>query len=124
MSPMWSELSFIAAILLMVLVMGTALLILWLIFRGKIDLSQILNESDAKKASLSRFQFLLFTFVIAGLFLLLSIESGAFVNIPDSVLGLLGISAGSYAVSKGITSSAAAKERAKTKDKTNKAGAG
>jgi sterol desaturase/sphingolipid hydroxylase (fatty acid hydroxylase superfamily) len=124
MSPMWSELSFIAAILLMVLVMGTALLILWLIFRGKIDLSQILNESDAKKASLSRFQFLLFTFVIAGLFLLLSIESGAFVNIPDSVLGLLGISAGSYAVSKGINSSADAKERAKTKDKTYKAGAG
>jgi hypothetical protein len=109
MSPMWSELSFITAILLMVLVMGTALLILWLILVGKIDLSLILSESDAKKASLSRFQFLLFTFVIAGLFLLLSIESGAFVNIPDSVLGLLGISAGSYAVSKGINSSDAKK---------------
>jgi hypothetical protein len=55
------------------------------------------------KASLSRFQFLIFTFVIAGLYLLLSIEAGTFVDIPNNVLGLLGISGGSFLVSKGMS---------------------
>jgi len=54
------------------------------------------------KASLARFQFLIFTFVIAGLFLLLSIEHGTFVDIPTNVLGLLGISGGTYAVGKAM----------------------
>lgn len=54
------------------------------------------------KASLSRFQLLLFTFVIAGLYLVLSIEAGYFIEIPNGVLGLLGISGGSYVISKGI----------------------
>lgn len=58
------------------------------------------------KASLSRFQFLVFTFIVAGLFLLLSIEAGAFVEVPPTVLGLIGISGGSFIVSKGISSSA------------------
>lgn len=56
------------------------------------------------KASLSRFQFLIFTFVVAGLFLLLSIEAGAFVEVPPTVLGLVGISGGSFIISKGISS--------------------
>ena len=55
---------------------------------------------DDTKASMSRFQFLIFTFVIAGLFLLLSIEAGTFVDIPPNVLALLGISGGTYVVSK------------------------
>jgi hypothetical protein len=54
------------------------------------------------KASLSRFQFLVFTFVIGGLFLLLSIRAGTFVDIPTNVLGLLGLSAGSYLVSQAV----------------------
>ncbi len=58
------------------------------------------------KASLSRFQFLIFTFIVAGLFLLLSIEAGAFVEVPPTVLGLIGISGGSFIVSKGISSNA------------------
>jgi len=43
-----------------------------------------------------------FTFVVAGLYLVLSLESGTFVDIPESVLLRLGISGGSYLVSKGI----------------------
>lgn len=64
----------------------------------------MLSESGPTgfKASLSRFQFLIFTFVIAGLFLLLSIEAGTFVEIPTNVLGLLGISGGNYLVSKAV----------------------
>jgi hypothetical protein len=94
----------IAAIILLF-----ALLILWKIYKNEIAIDGLLTEPpppgvsiDDAKASLSRFQFLLFTFVIAGLFLLLSIEAGTFVNIPDNVLYLLGISGGSYALSKAI----------------------
>ncbi|HWA91910.1 MAG TPA: hypothetical protein VG889_17860 [Rhizomicrobium sp.] len=105
MNAQWTSLAYFIAIVLTIIVLGAAFLVFWLILRGRIDLSQVLTEPDSTKASLSRFQFLLFTFVIAGLFLLLSVEAGAFVNIPNSVLGLLGISAGSYAVSKGIQAS-------------------
>lgn len=62
-------------------------------------------RSTAAKASLSRFQFLIFTFVVAGLFLLLSIEAGAFVEVPPTVLGLIGLSGGSFVISKGISNS-------------------
>jgi hypothetical protein len=84
-----------------------AFLVLWKIYNGDISLNGLLAEIppdgksvDASKASLSRFQFLIFTFVIAGLFLLLSIEAGSFVDIPQNVLVLLGISGGTYVVSK------------------------
>lgn len=86
--------------------------ILWKIVNGDIPLVGIISEPrfDADgnssktpgKASLSRFQFLLFTFVVAGLFLMLSIEVGQFVNIPANVLGLMGISGGSFVLSKAI----------------------
>ncbi|MBV9991359.1 MAG: hypothetical protein JOZ72_08690 [Alphaproteobacteria bacterium] len=102
MTADWGILAYIVAIATTIVVMGAAFVVFWLILWGKIDLSQMLTESDMTKASLSRFQFLIFTFVVAGLFLLLSVEAGTFVNIPASVLSLLGISAGSYAVSKGI----------------------
>jgi uncharacterized BrkB/YihY/UPF0761 family membrane protein len=102
MTQSWMTLSYLGVILLLIVVLGAAAVVFFLILVGKIDLSQVLTEPDSTKASLSRFQFLLFTFVIAGLFLLLSVESGAFVNVPDSVLALLGISAGSYTISKGI----------------------
>lgn len=99
-----------------IIVVLFALLILWKMFRGDISLDGLLSEPPAPgvdisdpaapmpKASLSRFQFMLFTFVIAGLYLLLSIEAGTFVDIPTNVLGLLGISGGSYLVSKAVSS--------------------
>lgn len=84
-----------------------AFLVLWKIFRNEISMAGLLAEpskpgddSDSGKASLSRFQFLIFTFVIAGLYLMLSIEAGTFVDIPQNVLFLLGISGGTYVVSK------------------------
>ena len=87
-----------------------ALVVLWKIYEGDINLVGLLSESPAQgqaaaptKASLSRFQFLIFSFVIAGLFLLLSIQAGTFVEIPVNVLGLLGISGGSYLISKAVT---------------------
>ncbi len=75
----------------------------------KSDLSGLICElhggegHKCGKASLSRLQLLLFTFVIAGLYLVMSIEAGYFVPIPTEVLGLLGISGGSYLISKGVS---------------------
>lgn len=98
---------------IIVIMLGFAAMVLFKIGAGDIKLDGLISEPvDSKqpgstpgKASLARFQFLLFTFVIAGLFLLLSIEHGAFVEIPETVLGLIGISGGSFLVSKGINKS-------------------
>jgi hypothetical protein len=86
-----------------IIILLFAIMVLWKIFNNDIDLRGLLTESGPHgKASLSRFQFLIFTFVIAGLLLLLSIEAGTFVDIPPNVLALLVISGISYLVSKAI----------------------
>ncbi|HHT9111151.1 MAG TPA: hypothetical protein ACFYDZ_08355 [Candidatus Brocadiaceae bacterium] len=80
------------------------LLVLYKIYTDKIKLEGLINESssDGGAASMSRFQFLIFTFVIAMSLFLIVIENKCFPTIPSDVWTLLGISAGSYAVSKGI----------------------
>ena len=77
--------------------------IVW-IWTGKINLSALLSEANGM-ASMSRFQLLIFTFVIAiSLFELVQRTSPAgFPDIPNGVLTLLGISASTYAVGKGIS---------------------
>ena len=83
--------------------MGAA--ILFLILIGKIDLSRLISEPDGE-ASMSRFQFLIFTFVIAFSLLFVIAKKGDFpTQVPDAIWGLLGISGGSYVISKGIQSS-------------------
>ena len=111
--------------MLSLIVLLYALLILWRIFNNEISLNGLLTEIpasgsvDDSKASLSRFQFLIFTFVIGGLFLTLSIEAGTFVDIPTNVLGLMGISGLSYLVSKAASPKpeAAVKVEAKVEEK-------
>ena len=77
--------------------------IIGLIWLGKIDLSQLISEPSGD-ASMSRFQLLVFTFVIAiSFFVLVEANHGALPDIPNGVLTLLGISASTYAVSKGIS---------------------
>jgi hypothetical protein len=66
-------------------------------------LEGLILESDGSKASLSRLQALIFTFAVAGLFMVFSLDIGDFIEIPESVLGLLGISGGTYLISKGIS---------------------
>jgi hypothetical protein len=81
------------------LLAGTLVVWIWL---GKIDLSQLISEPSGD-ASMSRFQLLIFTFVIAiSLFVLVEANPGSIPDIPPGVLTLLGISASTYAVSKGI----------------------
>ncbi len=110
------NISLIAFAIISLILLLFAFIVLWKIYKGDISLTGLLAEPppaaadgatqttapSAMKASLSRFQFLIFTFVIAGLFLLLSIEAGTFVDIPTNVLMLLGISGGTYVVSKTV----------------------
>jgi hypothetical protein len=82
-------------------------LIIWYIIKGKINLEKLISEKNGD-ASLSRFQFLIFTFVIATSLLIIVFgqEPPDFPNsIPDGVFILLGISGGTYVISKGIQKS-------------------
>jgi hypothetical protein len=86
---------------------GFGLTIIAFIWKGKINLSALLSEANGQ-ASMSRFQLLIFTFVIAiSLFDLVATPDAnhmfAFPQIPAGVLGLLGISAGTYVVGKGVS---------------------
>jgi hypothetical protein len=99
-------------VVISIILLGFAALVLWKIFSDPNALNGLLSEPPGPnddpaypKASLSRFQFLIFTFVIAGLYLLLCIEAGTLIEIPGNVLALLGISGGTYVVSKTVASS-------------------
>ncbi|MGI8741915.1 MAG: hypothetical protein ACR2NN_04980 [Bryobacteraceae bacterium] len=88
-------------LLALVFLYGFAVLIY--IAKGDIDLSELLNETGGKGASMSRFQLLIFTLVIAlSLFLVIAAKMDFPDHIPPEILTLLGISASTYAVSKGI----------------------
>jgi hypothetical protein len=90
----------------------------------KSQLELLISEKDGSGASMSRFQLLIFTFVVAlSLFLIVvsraklaqtpenaarpeARNTAQFPDIPGGVLALLGISASSYTVSKAIQSNA------------------
>jgi hypothetical protein len=90
----------------------------WKLATGKIDISKILTEKDGSPggaASMSRFQLLIFIFVISVSFFLVVISNIKILQarpgdrdlpglpeVPSGVLALLGISASSYAVGKAI----------------------
>ena len=93
-----------------ILVGAFAIAIIYKMITGKIDLQYLIAGADGD-ASLSRFQFLIFTFVIAlGLFLIIvSANPPAFPKeISGTVLALLGISGGSYVTSKAVDANAPA----------------
>ena len=79
--------------------------LIFLIARGKkgIDLSHLVSEPTGE-ASMSRFQLLVFTIVIAlsVFYVTVAPDSTGLPDIPSCVLTLLGISASSYAVGKGL----------------------
>ncbi len=79
-----------------------AIKVILMIWTGQIDLTRLLSEKDGSGASFSRFQFFVFTFVISYAIIVLTLESGSFPQLGPDILGLLGISAGSYTVSKAI----------------------
>jgi len=91
---------------LLILIGWLAAIVILKIQRDQIDLTYVLSENDGG-ASMSRFQLMIFTFVISLSFFLVIVGNGEnpprFPEaIPPGVLALLGISASSYLVSKGI----------------------
>jgi len=77
-------------------------LLLWKMWTGHIKLDTILEEANGD-ASVSRFQFLLFSLIVAvGVFLYI-VNRLTLPDIPPSILTLIGISASTYAVGKGIS---------------------
>jgi hypothetical protein len=80
-----------------------ALVVVWDLWTGKIDLSKLLSGDDS--ASLSRFQFLVFTFIIGLSYLLIVLKSGTLPDVQNA-WALLGISGGGYVLGKGIQLSA------------------
>ena len=83
-----------------------ALMILLKIWKGDIDLNYLISDENGW-ASLSRFQFLVFTFVVAMslFYLVVANTPPQYPVIPKEILALLGISGGSYVMSKGIQNS-------------------
>ncbi|HXS12308.1 MAG TPA: hypothetical protein VN734_06370 [Acidobacteriaceae bacterium] len=86
-----------------IVIMGALCLMLLIkMWRNEINLCSLLEEANGQ-ASMSRFQLLIFTLVVAvGVFLSI-LHTLTLPDIPNSVLILLGISASTYAAGKGIT---------------------
>lgn len=101
------KLTVVAGYAVLILLFFFGLIVLFAMATGRIDLSLLLSEAGGG-ASMSRFQLLIFTFLIAFSLFLMIVSSGPplkFPAIPSEILMLLGISASTYAVSKGIQSS-------------------
>jgi hypothetical protein len=86
---------------LLILIFLFGFVVLAAIASDKIDISELLEE-DTGGASTSRFQLLIFTFVIGLSFVLIVACNCKLPDVPTNVLALLGISASTYGVSKGI----------------------
>ena len=109
----FSWLVLLSGYLVAVLIGSIGFIVVGKMYKGTIDLRWLISEGpqSGRDASLSRFQFLIFTFVIAMSLLLMVVaqlkNAGNTFAFPDlkNVWELLGISGGSYVVSKGIQKS-------------------
>ncbi len=81
-------------------------LVLAAIASNKIDISQLLEEKGTGGASMGRFQLLIFVFVIGLSFFVVVLCKCEIPEVPTNVLALLGVSATTYGVGKGIQASA------------------
>jgi hypothetical protein len=87
---------------LAVLLFMFGLIVLYALASDQIRIDMLISDPDGV-ASISRFQLLIFTFTIALSFVYLVIMgSGRFPDVPNQVLILLGISASTYGVGKGL----------------------
>ena len=118
-----TKLHLAVAYTLLIFVFFAGLVVLAKMVLGEIDLKFLLNEHGGG-ASMSRFQLLIFTFGISVSFFLIVVHDNRLPELPANVLALLGISATTYGVSKGIQAGsdlaskdpAAAAEASKKKD--------
>lgn len=78
------------------------------LWQGKLEICDLLEDPGLNgKASLSRLQLLLSTFVIVGCYLAITLTSppdnGILYDIPNGLLGFFGLSGGSFLVSKSLS---------------------
>jgi hypothetical protein len=106
------RLTIVLGYVIVILVFFYGLMVLIAMATNKIDISGLLCEPNENKASMSRFQLLIFTFVIAFSLVMIIIANDPlkFPDVPSGVLLLLGISASTYTVGKGISKSAGGAE--------------
>jgi hypothetical protein len=98
----WTWLELVAWFVALAVVTGFGVNILWRFARGTIDVKDIISEVNGK-ASLSRFQALLFTFVFVISLSLIVVRTGRFpTDVPLGEWALLAGSLGTYLVSKGM----------------------
>jgi hypothetical protein len=102
-----------------------SVILLWFIWIDKINICGILSEANGQ-ASMARFQLLFFTLVVGISFFELVEKNNGFPDMSGGVLTLLGISASTYAVGKGISYSreegvTSPKERSDALDKKHAA---
>jgi len=98
----WTWLELVAWFVALAVVAGFGVSILSKFARGTIDVKDIISEANGK-ASLSRFQALLFTFVFVISLALIVVRTGRFpTDVPLGVWALLAGSLGTYLVSKGM----------------------
>ena len=95
-------------LLLLIAGYGVCLFFGWLcvillikIGRNDINLNKLISEANGD-ASMSRFQLLIFTMIVAISLFIMVVKNWTFPYVSDGILTLLGISASTYAVSKGI----------------------
>lgn len=87
---------------LAVLLFLFGVIVLYALATDQIKIDKLISEPSGD-ASISRFQLLIFTFTIALSFVyLVIIGPGKFPDVPNQVLILLGISASTYGVGKGL----------------------
>lgn len=101
-------------------------LLVWKMAVNEINLKDLLSDDDGM-ASTSRFQLVIFTFVVALSFFLVVVSNvklrqtgtttdiSGLPDVPSGVLTLLGISASSFVVSKGISASQTDKDKNENK---------
>ncbi|WP_193200800.1 peptidoglycan-binding domain-containing protein [Nostoc sp. MG11] len=89
--------------LLAIFIGALELIIVFFIVTSRINIANIISDENGD-ASMSRFQFLIFTFVVAMslFYLIIKSQPPQFPVITPEVLALLGISGASYVISKAI----------------------
>jgi hypothetical protein len=100
----FETLAFLAGLVLLTFAAGLVVILLVRMGTNKIDLSKLISESNGD-ASLSRLQFLIFTFIIGLSLFIITVGCAcpAWPKVfPPEILTLLGISGSSYLVSKAI----------------------
>jgi hypothetical protein len=93
---------------LVLIFLGFAVTLLYLCYKKTIDLSSLLDDPGlGGKASLSRFQLLLSSFVIVGCYLMMYLtnppENGILYDIPSGLIVFFGVSAGTQLVGKSLS---------------------